>query len=184
VNTWVIVGVIVILMLFGLYLSMTAGRLDRLHKRLDTTELSLAGHLLRRSSVATELAMSGLLDPAGAVVVAEAAHAARQAGDLESFSSDRSRAETELTQALLATLEPEDVELIRESGAGAALLDELAAAAQRVQLSRRFFNDAVQATIQVRTRPMVRGFRLAGHTPWPTTINLDDRVPTSLIRGG
>lgn len=183
-NTWLIVGALVIVMLFGLYLSMTAGRLDRLHKRLDTTELSLAGHLLRRSSVATELAMSGLLDPAGAVVVAEAAHTARQAGDAEAFPEDRSRAESELTQALLATLDPEDVEVMRESAAGAALLEELAAAAQRVQLSRRFLNDAVQATIHVRDRRFVRWFRLAGHTPWPATVDLDDRIPASLIRGG
>lgn len=179
-NPWLIAILIALLLLFGLYLSMTAGRIDRLHKRLDTTELSLDGHLLRRSSIAIELAMSGLIDPAGAIVVTDAAHTARQAADAEQFSDARSRAESELSQALLATLDAEEVAAIRENAAGAALLDELAAAAQRVQLSRRFLNDAVQATIQVRSRRMVRWFRLAGHTPWPSTVDLDDRVPAAL----
>jgi hypothetical protein len=180
VNAWLIIVIVVALLLFGLYLSMTAGRLDRLHKRLDTTELSLESHLLRRSSVAIELAMSGLLDPAGAMVLTDTAHTARQAADVESFSAARSRAESELSQALLATLDVEEVGEIRANPAGVELLDELAAAARRVQLSRRFLNDAVQATIQVRNRKMVRWFRLAGHTPWPETIDLDDRVPPAL----
>jgi len=64
VNWWWLVLVVVVVGLFGLYLSMTAGRLDALHKRIDTAELSLDAHLLRRSSVALELATSGLLDPA------------------------------------------------------------------------------------------------------------------------
>jgi len=179
-NAWWIIAVVVVLLLFGLYLSMTAGRLDRLHKRLDTTELSLEGHLLRRSSVAIELAMSGLLDPAGAIVVTDAAHTARQAADSQSFSQERSRAESELSQALMATLDDEEVAEIQANPAGAELLDELTAAARRVQLSRRFLNEAVQATTQLRTRRMVRLFRLAGHTPWPVTIDLDDRVPPAL----
>ena len=62
----------------GLYLSSTAGRLDRLHRRIDTSRLSLDAHLLRRSSIALEVAASGVLDPASNMLIADAAHAAQE----------------------------------------------------------------------------------------------------------
>lgn len=178
---WWIVLIIVVLGLFGLYLSMTAGRLDALHKRIDTAELSLDAQLLRRSSVALELATSGLLDPAGAIVLAEAAHTARTTADGDgSHMSEREQAETELTLALDATLDPEEVAEVRQAPGGSDLVDELAASARRVELSRRFLNDAVRACAQLREQRMVRWFRLAGHTPWPRAVELDDHVPSAL----
>ena len=77
---WWVVAAVIAIGLFGLYLSMTAGRLDALHKRIDTSRLSLDAQLLRRSSVALELATSGGLDPAGAIVVAEAAREVGRGG--------------------------------------------------------------------------------------------------------
>lgn len=181
---WWLILVVVLLGLFGLYLSMTAGRLDALHKRIDTAELALDAHLLRRSSVALELATSGLLDPAGAIVVAEAAHAARTAADGDDHGPEhmarRARAESELSQALEATLDEEEIEEVRQAPGGPELIEELAASARRVQLSRRFLNDAVRACSQLRSQRMVRAFRLAGHTPWPQAVDLDDSVPPAL----
>ena len=142
---WWVVAAVVAIALFGLYLSMTAGRLDALHKRIDTSRLSLDAQLLRRSSVALELATSGVLDPAGAIVVAEAARDARTAADEDSSATDRADAETALTQALCVTLDAEEVAEVRSAPGGSELLAELAASAQRVQLSRRFLNDAVRA---------------------------------------
>ena len=186
-NWWWIALIVIAIGLFGLYLSMTAGRLDALHKRIDTAELSLDAHLLRRSSVALELATSGLLDPAGAIVVAEAAHAARTAADvhngqqrIEELLANRAQAESALSQALEATLDDEEVEEVRQAPGGAELIDELAASARRVQLSRRFLNDAVRACTQLRNQRMVRTFRLAGHTPWPQAVELNDAVPQAL----
>lgn len=182
---WWLILVVVLLGLFGLYLSMTAGRLDALHKRIDTAELALDAHLLRRSSVALELATSGLLDPAGAIVVAEAAHAARTAADGDDRRPEhmrkRSEAESALSQALEATLDDEEVEEVRLAPGGAELIEELAASARRVQLSRRFLNDAVRACTQLRNQRIVRTFRLAGHTPWPIAVELDDSVPQVLV---
>jgi hypothetical protein len=166
--------------LFGLYLSMTAGRLDALHKRIDTAELALDAHLLRRSSVVLELATSGLLDPAGAIVLAEAAHDARTAADGNEGSAERDRAESQLSLALDATLDSEEVAEVRLAPGGSALIEELGASARRVELSRRFLNDAVRACTQLRSQRMVRWFRLAGHTPWPRTVDLDDSVPAAL----
>ncbi len=177
---WWLILVVVVLVLFGLYLSMTAGRLDALHKRIDTSELSLDAQLLRRSSIALELATSGLLDPAGAMVLAEAAHAARTAADGDASAHDRSEAESALTQALDATLDEEELAEVLAAPGGADLIEELAASARRVQLSRRFLNDAVRACSQLRRQRMVRTFRLAGHTPWPQAVDLDDSVPSSL----
>lgn len=182
---WWLVLVVVLLGLIGLYLSMTAGRLDALHKRIDTAELALDAHLLRRSSVALELATSGLLDPAQAIVVAEAAHAARTAADGDNPDAEhmrrRSEAESALTQALEATFDDEEVQEVREAPGGAPLLEELAASARRVQLSRRFLNDAVRACSQLRHQRTVRAFRLAGHTPWPQAVELDDSIPPALV---
>ena len=54
---WILL-IALLVVLFGLYLSMTAGRLDRLHQRIDTSALGLDALLLRRSAVALELATS------------------------------------------------------------------------------------------------------------------------------
>jgi hypothetical protein len=180
VNGWIVVAVVLVavVLAFGLYLSMTAGRLDHLHRRIDTSTLALDAQLLRRSSVAVELASAQVLDPASGMLIADAAHRARQAADLG--PEDRALAESDLTAALLATLEPEDLEEVRAQPMGAEMLDELAAAGRRVQLTRRFHNDAVRACRQVRRQRMVRLFRLAGHTPWPETWEMDDSMPEGL----
>jgi hypothetical protein len=178
---WIVVAVVVIL--FVLYLSMTAGRLDRLHKRVDTSLLSLHSHLLRRSASTLELATSGTLDPASSVLLADVAHRAQQVSQDQPADQWRS-VETEVTAALLATLDdPDEIAEVASEQLGAALLADLADRCQRVALSRRFHNDAVQATRRQRSRPIVRIFRLAGRTPLPVTWEMDDTVPSGL-RGG
>lgn len=168
--------------LIGLYLSSTAGRLDRLHRRIDTSWLSLDAHLLRRSSVALEIAASGVLDPASSLLVADAAHAARTAAD--GAAPARALAESVLTAALDAALaDPADVDEARRGLVGDALMDELAASCVRVELSRRFHNDAVRACRQLRRQRSVRWFRLAGHTPLPSTWEMDDALPNGLRTG-
>lgn len=180
--TWISVLAVLILAGLGLYLSSTAGRLDRLHKRIDTSRLSLDALLLRRSAISQELAASGVLDPASSMLVADAAHAARTAADGDDQA--RARAESALTAALAAALgDPADAREVRSSPLGADLLDELAAACRRVELSRRFLNDAVRACRQVRRHRTARWFRLAGHTPLPLSWEMDDTVPAGLRPG-
>lgn len=183
--TWIVAGVsvLVVLALLGLYLSMTAGRLDRLHTRIDASRLTLTSHLLRRSSVALELSTSGLLDPVSSVVIADAAHLARTAQDEGSLGW--ARAESDLTAALDAAFEdPEDVEILMGNLVGAELLAELSATSVRIGLSRRFLNDAVRACRQVRAKRLVRWFHLAGHTDMPTTFEMDDQLPRGLSARG
>ena len=61
----------------GVYVSWRAGRLDRMHTRLEAARAALDVTLVRRSSVAMELASSGFLDPATSLLLAGAAHDAR-----------------------------------------------------------------------------------------------------------
>ncbi|MFD9813627.1 hypothetical protein [Streptomyces sp. NPDC059080] len=165
-----------VVVLFGIYLSWTAGRLDRLHARIDAARAALDAQLLRRASVAQEIGTSGVLDPAASIVLYQAAHAARQAPE-----DGREVAESELTQALRATLgEREQVDAVGAAPGGEQTLAELTAAVRRVPMARRFHNDAVRAARAVRRHRLVRYFRLAGHAPFPLAFEMDDEPPAVL----
>jgi hypothetical protein len=75
-----IVIVVAVALLAGVYVSWRAGRIDRLHARVEMARTALDVTLLRRSSVAFELATSGLLDPATSLLLASAVHGTRQGG--------------------------------------------------------------------------------------------------------
>lgn len=174
--TQTIIWIVGIAIAIGLYLSWTAGRLDRLHARIDAARAALDAQLLRRASVAQELATSGLLDPAASLVLYEATHAARQAEE-----EQREVAESELSQALRAVFgEPEQVEAVRAAPGGEEAADELAAAVRRVPMARLFHNDAVRAARALRRHRKVRWFRLAYHAPFSPTFEMDDEPPTAL----
>ena len=51
---------------------------------------------------------------------------------------------------------------------------ELSLAMRRVQLARRFHNDIVVSTRDLRRRRLVTWLRLSGHAPMPSTIELED----------
>lgn len=172
---WIIVAGVLIVLL-GAYLSWTAGRLDRLHARVEAARAVLDAQLLRRSGAALDVATGGLLDPASAVLVADAATRART-----TESGDREQAESDLTAALDAALEDGEylAKLRAEVGAGVAL-DELAAACRRVGHARRFHNDTVRAARRLRSKLLVRWLRLHGHAGWPETVEFDDSVPRGL----
>ncbi|WP_461030118.1 hypothetical protein, partial [Streptomyces sparsus] len=134
------------LLLTGVYLSWTAGRLDRLHARIDASRAALDAQLLRRASVAQELATSGIFDPAASMLLYQAAHDARQAEE-----ERREVAESELSQSLRAVLaDPDQVEAVRAVPGGAETAAELAAAVRRVPMARRFHNDSVRAVRALR----------------------------------
>lgn len=174
--TVTLIWIIVVLVAIALYLSWTAGRLDRLHARLDASRAALDAQLLRRASVAQELATSGVLDPAASIVLYQAAHAARQAEE-----EQREVAESELSQALRAVFgEPEQVEELKAAPGGEEAAQELAAAVRRAPMARRFHNDSVRAARALRRHRKVRWFRLAGHAPFPMAFEMDDEPPVAL----
>ena len=166
-------------MVLAWYLTFSATRLDRLHARLEGARSALDAQLVRRASVSLQIAVSGRLDPASGLLLADAAHEAREAG-----AADREQAESDLTRALHAAFaEPGSIEPFESDAAGRELLHELSAACLRVQLSRRFLNDVVRAARVVRRKMVVRYLRLAGHADWPATAEFDDTPPETLAGG-
>ncbi|MFE7528141.1 hypothetical protein ACFU7Y_20840 [Kitasatospora sp. NPDC057542] len=162
-----------------MYLSWTAGRLDRLHARIDAARAALDAQLVRRASVAMELATSSLLDPAASLLL-DAAHAARQAED-----DQREVAESQLSLALRAVFEePAQVAALMAEPGGEDAVRDLTAAVRRVPMARRFHNDAVRAARAVREHRLVRYFRLAGKAPFPLAFEMDDAPPPALTPEG
>ena len=174
--TWWFWGLVVVVAVF-FYLNQTAGRLDRLHIRVDQARAALDEQLIRRSAVVSELSTSGLLDPASSLLLAEAAHEARAAAP-----DQRVRAQSDLTEALqVAFDDPVSVELLQAQPGGAELVTELAAVSRRVQLARGFLDDAVRSCERVRRLRFVRWLRLAGRAPWPRTETFADAPPLALV---
>lgn len=176
---WVIVATVTVLVLLALaaWLSWTATRLDRIHHRLEVARASLETQLLRRSGAALELATSGALDPARSLVLADAASHARSvpAEELEAAQSD-------LSAALRAVLrDTDEVRALYADPALGVLVQELAGACRKVELARRFHNDAVTSARALRSSRRVRWLRLAGRAAPPVTVDLDDHPPPALV---
>ena len=171
-----VILVAVAAVLVGVYVSWRAGRLDRLHARVDTARAALDAALVRRSSVVLELAACGVLDPATSLLLAGAAHDARGAGEPSEL------AESDLTRALRAVLsQPGFRASLDGRGSADELLAELEAAAHQVFLARKFYNDVVAATQAARRRWLARLLGLAGGAPFPEFFEIDDSL---VITGG
>jgi hypothetical protein len=169
---WALVAFVVV----AGYVGATSNRLDRLHARLDATRAALDAQLLRRAAVTLEIAASGLLDPATSVLLASAAHEARA-----SSGEAREVDESALTGALRAAFgDPAVAVTLAADPSGNALLLELEAATTKVPLARRFYNDAVRATLAVRKLRIVRLLRLAGRVPPPKFFEMDDEPPADV----
>lgn len=187
--TWVVVAVAV---LFGAawYLSYSAARLDRLHSRVEGALSALDAQLVRRAEATLELANSGALDPASALMLAAAASESMEAHNERAVEHDllegqhfagREVLESDLSLALQAALSQPVLDQIRgEHGLGLAALERVEAAGVRVQLARRFHNDAVKDVQRVRRKRVVRLFRLAGHADLPRTVEFEDELPSRL----
>ncbi len=168
-----IVIVVAAALLIGVYVSWRAGRIDRLHARVEMARAALDVNLLRRSSVALELATSGLLDPATSLLLAAAVHGTRTDG------GDRPRdlAESDLTRALRAAFGQPDFRSSLSGKEGAdELLGEVEATAHQVFLARKFYNDMVAVTRDARRRPLARLLRLSGNAQAPEFFEMDDSL--------
>ncbi|MDR2722447.1 MAG: hypothetical protein LBB54_01780 [Cellulomonadaceae bacterium] len=179
---------VLVLAVFGTTLWVTANRLDRLHRKVSASRMALDAQLVRRASAAVDLATSGLLDPASAIVVADAAYAVldddatispgeavNRALHADSLGDQREREESTLSATLRSALDDAgDLAELNADPAGSQLAAALAAAWYRAQLARRFHNEAVAQSVRARRHWYVRWFRLAGYAPMPQTVELDD----------
>jgi hypothetical protein len=171
--------VVVVVAMLGVYVSWRAGRLDRLHARLEAARAALDVALVRRSSIALELASSGLLDPATSLLLASVAHDARSAqnGQESGQEGGQELPESDLTRALRAVFGQPGFRASLNGTEGAdELLTELESAAHQVFLARKFYNDAVAATRAARRRPLARLLRLAGGAPLPEFFEIEDSL--------
>lgn len=172
---------IAVVFAIGWYLTYTAARLDRLHARVEGSMAALDAQLVRRAETALELGNASLLDPASSFLLSTAAGAALAEAEsalitedvqTDGISRDRAAVESELTDALDAVMsayhpdEEVDAELIRR----------LRDACDRVELARRFHNEAVVDVRRIRRKPTVKFFRLAGHTQLPNPVTFDSHV--------
>lgn len=175
-------AVLLPLLLLGWYLSYSAGRLDRLHHRVESSRAALDAQLARRAAVALEVAH--VLDPATGLLLTDAAAEAMSAAeDGAAAIAVVEEVENDLTRALQAAFgDPGDVAALRGDPLVGETLDLLGQACLRVQLARRFHNDAVAQAQRVRGKRVVRWARLAGHAARPQMIELDDSVPSGLTR--
>jgi hypothetical protein len=142
---------LVVLGFLGVYSAWTAGRLDRLHLRLDAARTGLDGQLRERALVARSTPGLGTT--------------AQQALDTPGLGPDRGQAENELSRALRQ---------VRPT-------DELNEVVTRASFARQFHNDAVRDALALRRRWIVRLFHLAGHAPKPTYFEIDDATPNRSV---
>jgi hypothetical protein len=166
-----IAAILFAIVIIGVYLSWRAGRLDRLHARVDAARTALDLALVRRSASAYELASSGLLDPATSLLLADAASRTKNDG------RPRDLAQSDLTRALRAAFGQPEFRPSLEGNPGAEeLVAEVEAAAHQVFLARKFYNDVAARTIDARRRPLARVLRLAGNAPTPAFFEMDDAL--------
>ena len=156
---------LVMLVLLAVYASWTAGRLDRLHARVDAAWSALDAALVRRATAARAVAQ--LLPQGPADRLEQAAAAATQGGPVA-----REAVENDLSQALRATLPRLGAD--RHGDGVRPVLDELDAASARVGLARSIHNSAVTDARRVRVRRLPRALRLAGHRVVPKHFDIDD----------
>jgi hypothetical protein len=160
VDVALLVGIVV---LVSLYITWTAGRLDRMHARVDAAWAALDAQLVRRAAAARALVP---LLPAGpeADALDERAAAALVAGE-----QDRDVVENALTRAVRAA-----IPRLPATPTAEQALAELEAASTRVGLARSFHNSAVHDTRALRRRRLPRLLRLAGHRAMPLFFDVDD----------
>ena len=150
------------------YLTFTATRLDRLHHRVETSWANLDVLLQKRAAVALEIAHSDIADPASSMLLTAAAYQARDAN-----IQNRSQAESGLSGALGLLLE--DSQHLA-TAADSALLTELSGLTDKIRVAIAIHTDAVARTQMVRTKLIVRIFRLAGTAPLPITYEFESDV--------
>lgn len=153
---WLVLGIV----LLATYVTWTAGRLDRMHSRVDAAWAALDAQLVRRAFAAHALLALLPSSPARDRLGA-AAEAAAEAG-----VRGREAIENDLSRALRVA-----VPLLAERGHA---LEELQAAAERVGLARSFHNSAVHDTRALRRRRVPRLLHLAGHRTMPAFFDVDD----------
>ena len=156
-------GVLLVLLAWAAW---TLTRLRRLALRVDRAWASFDAQLRRRAGLAEELARN---HPAALGVDTAERLAAAAAGVRASAGGDRELAENVLGRELREL--PADL-----PGVPNALRTDLSGTMTRVALARRFYNDAVRDTRELRRRRVPRWLGLHRSRPLPRYFDIDDRI--------
>lgn len=164
---WLIAAVVVAILL-SMWITFTLTRLDRLHARVDAARAALDAQLVRRGAALMQVAEGarGTLPQDQLAYYQVTAQAA-----LTPAGPDRREAVENAVGRAVARLVATPYGLPEEAVA------ELHEAAVRVEVSRRFYNDAVRDTRALRARRMPRLLRLAGRVDVPQFFDIDDTPP-------
>ncbi|MFM1974245.1 MAG: hypothetical protein RL524_232 [Actinomycetota bacterium] len=160
--------VLFLIAIFAWYLSFLATRLDRLHHRVETSWANLDGLLQRRAAIALEIARSDIADPASSLLLTFAAHQARDAS-----VKDRSQAETGLSGTLGILLENSET---MQGALEQELLRELSDLNEKIKVAIALHVESVNRTQLIRSKWIIRTFRLAGRAPLPVTYEFEADV--------
>jgi hypothetical protein len=163
---WLVVAVVVAVLL-SMWVTFTLTRLDRLHARVDAARAALDAQLVRRAVALLHVVESP-----------ETPLSARRRTELEAVaraatSPDRPERREPVENAVGRAV----AELAGGTSLGPEAAAELREAAARVQVARRFYNDAVRDTRTLRARRMPRALRLAGRVELPQFFDIDDTEP-------
>lgn len=159
-------AVLLFIVLIGWYLSFSASRLDRLHHRVETSWATLDSLLQKRAALAQEIVAESNLDPATAYLISTSATAARDANIIE-----RSSAESILSESLKLV---QNAAIDNALELPSELLVELSDLTSKVKLAINIHLEAVNATRNVRSKLIIRLFRLAGKAPLPVRYAFED----------
>jgi hypothetical protein len=163
---WLFVAVVAAI-LVTMWVTFTLTRLDRLHARVDAARAALDAQLVRRAAALLHVAESPLSPLADGDRVEYQQIAL--AGTTVDGSARREPIENAIGRAV--------TRLIASTELRADAAAELREAAARVQVARRFYNDAVRDTRSLRARRMPRALHLAGRVPLPDFFDIDDTEP-------
>jgi cell division protein FtsB len=163
--TRTILFTIFVLLILAWYLSFLAGRLDRLHHRVETSWEHLDALLQRRAAIALEISHLESLDPATGMLLTAAAYQAREANIIERNEAEQSLSET---LRLLRNESDNDINPV--------LMDELKRVTEKISLAITIHLEAVNSARALRAKIVFRIFRLAGHAPLPVRYSFEDDI--------
>ncbi|MEO6957064.1 MAG: hypothetical protein ABI137_10030 [Antricoccus sp.] len=165
---WVSIG-LVLIVLFTMWITWTAARIDRLNARCDAGWVSLDAQLVRRAA-----ALGAVVDERAADAVVPNAKGVRST--IETALTVNRDARAAVENVISATI----AELY--GGAESELPAGLVDACLRVRVARTFYNDAVRANRTLREQQLPRLLKLGSKTHRPAYFDIEDTAGTPLVR--
>jgi len=172
---WIVL--VLVLFIYAIYLSNVAGRLDRLHLKVENARQALDRQLALRTSICKEIIKLSVLDQNLVSELENALKDSIQEESLEIHTQQEWEIETRVSIALSNIFDDEKITKIINDK---KLLTEIAAAIRRVSYALTFYNDAAKSAIKVRKRWTVRFFRLFGRAAMPEIISFQVQIPRGI----